>query len=104
MIHSSNNLYGQRAFLGTELSHTSGCANTKLAAQVFNFEKNASPLAAADSSHTTRLQWTKELETHTCGKLAIDFFSCDQHHSKQLNTDLIDSFEASFCHELNRAK
>ena len=44
LVHTSknNNLYAQRAFLETELSHTEGCVKTKLVTQGYFYETDPS--------------------------------------------------------------
>ena len=46
IVHTSNNLYAQRAFVETELSHTQGCATTKLVTQGYNFESATGDMQA----------------------------------------------------------
>ena len=73
IIHTSNNLYAQRAFVETELSHTQGCATTKLVTQGYNFEETTGDL------QEERQAWTQGSALKTFyGKLAIDFLACDQ--------------------------
>ena len=73
IVHTSNNLYAQRAFVETELSHTQGCATTKLITQGYNFEPATGDMLAH------RETWTLGSASKTFyGKLAVDFLACDQ--------------------------
>ena len=73
IVHTSNNLYAQRAFVETELSHTQGCATTKLITQGYNFEPATGDMLAH------RETWTLGSASKTFyGKLAVDFLACNQ--------------------------
>ena len=73
IVHTSINLYAQRAFVETELSHTQGCATTKLITQGYNFEPATGDMLAH------RETWTLGSASKTFyGKLAVDLLACDQ--------------------------
>ena len=55
------------------MSHTQGCATTKLVTQGYNFEEETGDLQAE------RQAWTQGSALKTFyGKLAVDFLACDQ--------------------------
>ena len=62
-----------RAFVETELSHTEGCATTKLITQGYNFEPATGDMLAH------RETWTLGSASKLFyGKLAVGFLACDQ--------------------------
>ena len=72
-LYTSNNLYAQRAFVETELSHTQGCATTKLITQGYIFESAAGDMLAH------REIWILASASKTFyGNLAVDLLACDQ--------------------------
>ena len=71
IVHTSNNLYAQRAFAET-VPHTRGCATTKLIWQDSTFEHAIGDMLGH------RETWTLASASKTIfGKLAVDFLACD---------------------------
>lgn len=76
-ISSSNGLYAHKAFLETEISHTTAAKTTWLACQGYRYESNPGLVDHADiRNHSVA---TQNSQTVTfVGKLAVDLFSCPQ--------------------------
>ena len=75
VVHTSNNLYAQKKFLETELSHTEGCVKTKLANQNFSYEVDPSSIDNDKSNNDRRLPWTEGSQSRLFyGKLVVNFF------------------------------
>ena len=65
IVHTSFNLYAQRAFVKTELSNTQGCATTNLTRQGFHFEP------ATSDMHAHRETWTLVSASKTGGGFQV---------------------------------
>jgi hypothetical protein len=78
VIGTSNNLYGHKAFIETELSHPSECKETWLACQGYEYEVD--PGNAADPSFASRRLKNKAKTWNSFyGRLAVDFFSANKY-------------------------
>ncbi len=71
-ISSSNNLYGHKAFIETELSHPTECKNTWLVAQGYQYEQEPG-VATTPALATRRAKNTAGNWNTFYGRLAIDF-------------------------------
>lgn len=77
IIYNSQNLFAQKAFLETELTYTSGKADTIGASQGYAYESN--PNAVDNNNFATRLAWTAAAAEKTfMGDFPLDFFACGQ--------------------------
>jgi hypothetical protein len=77
VIGTSNNLYGHKAFIETELSHPTECKETWLACQGYNYETD--PGNPADKSFATRrLKNIAKTWNSFYGRLAVDFFGVEK--------------------------
>ena len=77
-ISSSNNLYGHKAFIETELSHPTECKNTWLVAQGYQYEQE--PGVATTPALVTRRAKNIAGNWNTFyGRLAIDFLNVEKY-------------------------
>ncbi len=77
-ISSSNNLYGHKAFIETELSHPTECKNTWLVTQGYQYEKQ--PGTAATPALVTRRAKNLTGNWNTFyGRLALDFLNVEKY-------------------------
>lgn len=70
-VYTSNGLYGHKAFISNEISHTAGMKNSLLKCQGYEFDSNPS-----DGSDRALYHGQKR---NFFGKLCVDAFTCDQY-------------------------
>jgi hypothetical protein len=76
VIGTSNNLYGHKAFIETELSHPTECKDTWLKCQGYDYEKD--PGASTDPALASRrFKNVAKTWNNFYGRLAVDFFGVD---------------------------
>ena len=78
VIGTSNNLYGHKAYIETELSHPSECKDTWLACQGYSYEIDPSDLAADPAFAARRTKNLLHAWNNFYGRLAVDFFNVDK--------------------------
>ena len=76
-ISNANGNYAHKSFIETEFSHNKDAKNTWLACQGYSFEENSATLSTTEIDRRKELV-KKSAECAFSGKVAVDFFTCDQ--------------------------
>ena len=77
-ISSANGNYAHKSFIETEFSHNKDAKSTWLACQGYSYEANPGGIAASEITRRKTLV-RASAECTFYGKVAVDFFTCDQH-------------------------
>ena len=77
-ISNANGNYAHKSFIETEFSHNKDAKNTWLACQGYSYKENPGALSTVEVNRRKTLV-RQSAECTFCGKVAIDFFTCDRH-------------------------